>query len=1213
MKKTKERFDTLIQRIQKGEKVKFGEMETLFAQAFLSRFLQRLEAQSRKQTPEQKHEGEEGVEPDEEREYDEDYDNQDYDNDEEEYDENGRRIRKIPRDAQIRQELEMTRSVMGTLGVRPTTQDLSHYIEFSIQQRDWTMLSDVLGLTAEGSMGEGVIEKIALEDLVRGRDKSYKELKEHFGELRFTQEAVDQEYARIVQRRDFQAITRIREATSIPVPQQTCQAEYERMLENYSDTTPETLLGLYAVSGNAPAMTKAAEESLAKAFSEKIIAEEETDTLDKLFDIYKNRRHAIHLQRAALEGDKTAAFRQLYRCSEAKIPAHEIRARYKRLSEEDKILDIFELICTTEVAPERTVLNNIYNRLFEKQRYSELLTTAQKTQTKPHLEPEKVMQEVQKAAAQANGIESINTNPRIIQTLKILELDKEHADKTAIRQLGLDLFKKSQSAQFDTAYQTLSRLYSEFSVEMPEEVTTMAVTHIGANLETALVSLTSKHHSNGLSPLDPVHRINTKEYNKFKSEAKKTAKEHAKKAEEIRQHNKNAQITDSEPLQRAYTRCIELTIVQCDREEDGVITIDDIQEAFGVEISEASKAKAIENRIKSLHRPQHPENLLEKVQVKTGISMALGDESKNRLAREVLTNTNRRHESLEYLLKLTGQFEFSEQTKEHINGTMTRALTEGKIEEYDGLAKYLGRPHELTELGKENIRIKARSMVTQGRSREYYALLARVPEAALAREDIIDIATNMISDWRFDEYNTLKNRFNLTEEFSEAQKNKIREETIAKVKLNPQTHTQVSRVNQHAKMTVTATPEELRKIVDAAFRSIWSLYPAAIAKSLNQELDRQQIEKKYIEILERNNANWDDQEKVRRIRENTGISITDSTVEEFLRYKYNRKECIEWVSVLHRCAGYTPGEMMRERIFNYMYDENSHEGMQRIATVCGAKPSDEYVRSKIILRHTPIGKRVKWLSTFNKITGFTPNEEETEQLYRDAAAAGNENRIGDISQLIDITGRAPPEETSQEVIAIAMRRPSYSLTGTSWGDNWSLFNLLQKLTGKYKVQLSEEQKREMTAFIAKSPDVPALAERIQNLEQRYATKAQPDETQQKTLLEMIERTVAQEAYSRIAKTTSYPAFYFEWESAELFTSEEVKKQAAQRSAQLLASEDIYQGFVYTLATGVMPAFTPEQAGQFKSNLATYERRFGKSEIQKKTVKKLSEKWLKGGQ
>ena len=158
MKKSKERFDGLVERIRKGESVSFGQMEDVFAQAFLSRFLKRLSSEQ-------------------ERSKANEFYRENFVDDQEAYEDEYGEQPELSSGQQIHYELEIARSVMRTLGVRPTTEDLSPYIEHAVSWRDWKLLDKVLSLTQEGSMGKGVVEKVALEDLVRGRDTSYAELR----------------------------------------------------------------------------------------------------------------------------------------------------------------------------------------------------------------------------------------------------------------------------------------------------------------------------------------------------------------------------------------------------------------------------------------------------------------------------------------------------------------------------------------------------------------------------------------------------------------------------------------------------------------------------------------------------------------------------------------------------------------------------------------------------------------------------------------------------------------------------------------------------------------------------------------------------------------------------------------------------------------------------------------------------------------------------
>src|SRR3989338_4461748 len=128
MKKSKERFDGLVERIKKGESVSFGQMEYVFAQAFLSRFLKRLSSEQ-------------------ERSKANEFYREHFVDDQEAYEDEYGEQPELSSGQQIQYELGVARSVIGTLGVRPGKEDLSHYIEHALRGSDWALLDKVLSLT----------------------------------------------------------------------------------------------------------------------------------------------------------------------------------------------------------------------------------------------------------------------------------------------------------------------------------------------------------------------------------------------------------------------------------------------------------------------------------------------------------------------------------------------------------------------------------------------------------------------------------------------------------------------------------------------------------------------------------------------------------------------------------------------------------------------------------------------------------------------------------------------------------------------------------------------------------------------------------------------------------------------------------------------------------------------------------------------------------
>ena len=181
MKEAKQKFDSLMERIRDGEQINFGQMERVYAQAFLGKFLERLITEPSR------------------RKMDQMYGNLlEHDNlADAYYDEQGEEVHLS--DSQTNQySLELISMMSGVLGIRATTQQLSPFIESALRHRDWELLEKTLALSEEGKMSKGVIEKIALEQLVNDRTDSYDELRQRFGEIQFNPEEVREAYKLLI-------------------------------------------------------------------------------------------------------------------------------------------------------------------------------------------------------------------------------------------------------------------------------------------------------------------------------------------------------------------------------------------------------------------------------------------------------------------------------------------------------------------------------------------------------------------------------------------------------------------------------------------------------------------------------------------------------------------------------------------------------------------------------------------------------------------------------------------------------------------------------------------------------------------------------------------------------------------------------------------------------------------------------------------------------
>lgn len=1202
MKKAKEIFDDLAERIKKGEKVSFGQMENVFAQAFLSRFLQRLSSEQERQRANKFYQ-EHLVDQEALEEY---YQQEEPDN--------------MSSDQQIHYELEVARSIMGTLGVRPSTADLSYYIENAVRSRDWKLLDKVLSLTQEGGMGKGVIEKVALEDLVRGRETSFTELKEHFGDMQFSEAMVRPLYEEALRERNFEGIGRVRNETHLSVPEELCGGIYESLLENFSERTIPQLEALRQATDVSPERTEKVRTNLIKVFSGTDVAPQVIDALDGFFGIYAQKANSPMFQRAALDNGHLRAFEHLYTRSEGKIAEVRLKEKYKEWDAERKYEELAYVVEMTGVSPSGNILDNVFNylcgqigRVRNAELFGRMSGLIERTSKKPEFEQEKVDQVLNEVKEAARGTNPLHSDVRGF--LDVLKLSKNGLDEKIVQDVGLEFFRNSgRYRSFEDSYKMVQEFFSAYKVKAPTEITSVAVSHLVADFTKQFGEL-ERECKKGPSPLQPLKGTNLKEYHKFSGQVAQLARRYTKLAKDITKRAEGTTMQDSSAIQEAYTKGLELILVQCERNEENPLNITELQKAVGVPISTGSVAAALSQHIlRYVGFCESQDGLLEKLGRVIGMEIRLEPGAVNQLAMNLLREEDLLHMGdyslrLDYLTKLTSAAQFSAETKERIKAIATRALVNGRIQNYDTLVKHLDERFQFSGEQIGALKAAARKILRERPISLYDELQERVQERLVDTAEVSSIASDMLdlsnapsayAQVDFSRYDQLKDKFGLGQDFTDDEKRRIRERAISKLKENPVLYRNVKALNQRTGFTLTATPEELRKIIDGYFELRGCTKPQELATSLNQQLDAEQIQKRYIRLIERARNEPGTAYEARELKKDTGISLTDGVVRNFISWK-RLPETIQWLEQFNSWLGYTPGQEYRVALFREAVENNSHDGIKDLIGICGARPDYDFVRDIVLREHKPIDERIKWLRTFTDISAgfFELTPAESNELYRQAYTPQNPS-IRNVGTLMHVTKSTPPEGISRQILDQSMQRRSYGLISYGWEDkeNRAVDEVVASLTGEHKVKLRDDQATQLNEYLSQRTSLKSVAETIACMSSKYHVNPELTEEQQRRVLQAVEQVVSQ-AYTRIKKSGELPSTYYGQEKfsmSVLFTHDAIKQETAARAAELLASENIFQGLVYMRSTGATPNFTPEQFNVFKQGTETYQNRFSQEQL-----------------
>ncbi len=682
MKKAKDKFDNLVERIKSGETVSFGQMEEVFAQGFLSKFLKRLSSEQEKSRA-NKFYREHLVDEDEER----------YEDEEQP---------ELTSDQQIHYELEVARSVMGTLGVRPNTEDLSQYIEHAIRLSDWTLLGKVLSLTQEGDLQEGTLERIAVKELEERGVHSYKELKKQFPTIEVSSEHITPIYETAIREVNLEKLKNIKDETSIPILERACQEGYEEYLSRRDPALIKAMLELNEIAGVSPKKTKKIKEALKNLYQSSeskggTIGQEELDGLNKILNIYGDRELSFLVQKAALEAGEVDAFSHVYRQSQDKLPERNIIAAYSRLDGVRDYAAIAQVMKITRVAPTRSIFSSTASAILSPHTLDEVRELIEIAGKNPTFEQEKVdnVAASMASAAQIAGLEELSNMGA--------EISDKHVYQAACRFIRMD-----HSSDFDQLEQKVNGFCKRFRLKPSPEVSAAKLSRltgiIEENIESAVNEFTHKEY--GLDPLTPIYRKNIPNHNKFKFRVKKLLKGYLSKAKKIKKENPELSL-QRDDFDKLYSVGLEIALVQGLTRDQKYVGISELSDTLGITFSSDNVKSALYSHIlrnysySSYNYKGGPEGLIARLN-EAGLSIKVDGDMHNQVAHKLVSHGKNVNRTLGYLKELTGYGVFSAEVSEAARTRLVDDFANAELSEYGALVELAGEVR-LSEYEKEKV------------------------------------------------------------------------------------------------------------------------------------------------------------------------------------------------------------------------------------------------------------------------------------------------------------------------------------------------------------------------------------------------------------------------------------------------------------------------------------------------------------------------------
>jgi len=686
------KYDDLVAKIQSGDKVNYGEMEKVFAPAFLEIFMKRSLGKERERLKELKRQAliEQGEDIEE--------------IDESEFEPSSDQI--------IRYELELLRTVSGTLGVRPSIKDLSNYVQYGIRNSNWKLVSNVLSLSQEGRLEGGTLEKLALDTLALGLECSYRKLKEQFPDIEINPKEVEKVYEVILMEGDPKKLEFVKNETGIAVPEELCQTTYETKLLQWDENSLRFIGAVAEITGVKPKKTPKVIEAFktvpvkpARRGRLALNSDEMMSYLNDLYNIHGDPELSHIIQKRALEAGDIECFELIYKTySPHKLPNQDIKASYSRLDEEDKLEEVAALIGITKVAPKKDTFSRVCSSvLSENNPRKGLEIVANLSEIvgfSPNLNAVSV-ESLSQGASRSGDIESLERLSKLGTNV-----DEKYVHRAGIQFLNNLVF--SDSTGFKDLEKRLDNYYQLFGVKPSPEFVGAKINNLTHLLVREINSAADElKDSSGLDVYTPVHRINVKNHRKFESKASGALRRFCTRLKGIEKDNQQIPVSEEES-NRLYKIGIKIVLAQGVLEDDAYFKLSEAVNLLGVPMSEESLRDALFDHIsgnmkKGYWMSYNPVGLLERVSEKSGVQLKASQQMHEQLARDIVSRETPVGKGIEYLKKLTGFDSLPKDISGIARTRIVRELSNVDTSQYETLKELAGNIGEFSESERANI------------------------------------------------------------------------------------------------------------------------------------------------------------------------------------------------------------------------------------------------------------------------------------------------------------------------------------------------------------------------------------------------------------------------------------------------------------------------------------------------------------------------------
>jgi hypothetical protein len=1137
MKEAKQKFDSLVERVQQGGKAHFGEVERVVAESLLQRHLATIFSDEETKRAQRFY--------------------RDHLVDGDEYEED---VSELGTSQLMRYRLEMTRSIIGTLGVRPTVEDMSPYLTRAIERHDWDLMDSVLSLTQEGKVQEGVIERVALDELLRGSSRSYEKLKEKFPSMKFTAELVEPVYEKTLDYHHLEALQKIREETGIEIPKNVIEADYlkqfARIERNPGSVNKliDEMKKVADITKVKPKTTRHAVRMLRNLFSDENVAFDVRSSqfaqLERFFSIYANPRLSVLLQAAALQDpsnrERGSLFLDLYENSSAKVPDRVIQRAFTQLQEKGNSVAIESLCEATEVYPKGDVLQWMYDQFLTTNKYDSLIEYHQKTGIKPEFSDEVISTSIEQKTRSSSF-------KRMGKLIEIVKLAEKEIPTEALQKYATEYVSERTGRSGTSRFEDAEKFLKDNKIPVPEDLPSIGLTQLVDSIASVIFNSEGRNSvrknegydwrssSRKVSPFEIsqhdqsrryAHEDLKKGYQQFRDEVRKELANVARASQKIKKRHPSATARDNDSVQLSYKRSLEVVLLQSHRKERKLAPIGKVISAVGVAPSPQTIQKAVVGYLErnSQYADQETiERVGAAVAAEIGLDTLLTSEDTNEIALKLISKGELGSPVYAHRLqrlRILGNVErFSETVQGRFKEKALAALEQADTNAYGNWKSFIDSDIEIPEDNLQVIKGRAKHLLANNNTRSYQSLKEVVGQPLVTQDDLTDVATQFLAQSEIVRYDRLMAVEPFAPQFNDAQREKIRSVVMASLVEDHDKYKKVPEIVARTGFTITATPNELKKIVEKYFEkdNFYATHPEKIAAALGQQLDSRQIKRRIVTLVESYEPGGHNSklEQAKELATNTGISLVAEEVESEIRWRRT------------------------DVTFDYM---------QR----------------------------------FNRAIGYSPSDAFVDRLY--GQISRSEYRLGEkVDQIMKISGKAPPEALALDIIAQAC---SQIVSSRRDNKDWHIEGVARKLVEEHGYSVGETQAEQLKSRYIQAVSSGDGLWNAQSYLRDFKVEMTVDDQQK--IFETIERNIGNvPAYSRVKRQGfSDLSLYV----PQYVTDPSIREKASARAAELLASERIYQGCVYMESLGVQPSFTEEQFNAFQENLLSHENRFTRGQL-----------------